>query len=51
MDTDLEFRGQLSDKGTYPIMAAAAVVLVAIVGIGLLPVDGGEGDRPGRAPG
>jgi hypothetical protein len=40
-DTDLAFRAQLSDRRAYPLAAAAAALLLTIVGIGLLPGDDG----------
>lgn len=43
-DTDLVFRAQLGDRRAYPALAAAVVVLVAVVAIGLWPGNDGEGE-------
>ncbi len=43
MSPDREFRAQLRDRGAYPVMAGATVVLVALIGISLLPAHGGRG--------
>jgi len=45
MDPDLEFRAQLRDKRAYPLMAAALLMLAAVVGISLLPSNGGAEGR------
>jgi hypothetical protein len=44
MGNDLEFRGKLRDRGAYVVMAAAAVAVLAVVGLGMLPDDSGVPD-------
>jgi hypothetical protein len=45
MDTDLDFRAQLRDRGAYPVLLAAALVVVAFVGINLSAGGGEENSR------
>lgn len=41
MDNKVAFGGQFRDRGAYPVAAVVALILVAVVGVGLLPLDDG----------
>jgi hypothetical protein len=45
MDTDLAYRTRIHDKGAHRLLAAGALIVAAVIGVGLLP-DGGGGTPP-----
>ena len=49
MDTEVAFRGELRDKRASLILAAAAIVLVGVVGINLLQPPGDGDGSPARS--